>query len=57
MSGRLVLLVTLERPPFEGVWKIPDEGVYCVQVSEEEAEAWICEHGGVMLVRDVEARK
>lgn len=57
MSERLVLLVTLERPPFEGVWKIPDEGVYCVRVSEEEAETWIREHGGVILVRDVEGEE
>ena len=50
MMARLVLLVTLERPPFEGAIAFENGEGYYVRLTESEAEVWVREHDGVMFV-------
>ncbi|MEW6287776.1 MAG: hypothetical protein AB1509_16285 [Chloroflexota bacterium] len=47
MNERMVLLITRERPPFDGLEL--EDGLYLVRVTESEAVAWLSEHKGVML--------
>lgn len=51
MSERMVLLITRERPPFDGM-ELQEDGLYLARVTESEAEAWLSEHKGVMLLEE-----
>ncbi|MEP0806586.1 MAG: hypothetical protein HRF47_13960 [Chloroflexota bacterium] len=51
MSERMALLITRERPPFDGM-ELLEDGLYLVRVTESEAEAWLSEHKGVMFLEE-----
>lgn len=48
---RTVLLITRERPPFDGA-ELLEDGLYLVRVAESEAEAWLSEHKGAMFLEE-----